>query len=510
MDFVIKLPKTQKGHGSIWVIGDRLTKSTLFLPIREDFSIDRLAQLYVNKIVIRHGLPVSIISDRDSRFISRFWQSLNKAMGTRLDLSTLYHPQTDGQTEGTIQTLEDMLCACVMEFGGNWDNHLPLTEFSYNNSYHTSIQKPLEFQVGDKVLLKVLPWKGLLGFGKKGKLSPRFIGPFEIQERVGLVAYKLDLPLELSALHDTFHVSNLKKILSMEIVVLPLEEVQINEQLRITEKPIEILDQEVKQLRRSKIPIVKGISRLGVGIIHVLSLVQSTKLLKGGKIFGKGMVSKGNMTFDDVFYVKQLRYNLLSVSQVCDKKHNILFNDIECIILAPGFKVVDEKKGIERQYSAPRTPQQNGDAERRNRTLIEAARSLVLVVKSQGKTPYEIFKKKKPFIGFFKPFECPCTILNTKSHLGKFKSKSKDGFLVGYSTQTMAYRVFNNSSRIIEESDYDPIHKTRTQKNQHPYLVIGNMACPMLTRKKSKAEAVQDTQTGLLSCFLSQNEPRKA
>ena len=105
--------------------------------------------------------------------------------------------------------------------------------------------------------MKVLPCKGLLWVGKKVKLSPRFIGPFEIQERVGLVAYKLDLPLELSALHDTFHVSNLKKSLSMETVVLPLEEVQINEQLRITEEPIEILDQEVKQLRRSKIPIVK-------------------------------------------------------------------------------------------------------------------------------------------------------------------------------------------------------------------------------------------------------------
>ncbi|KAJ9544303.1 hypothetical protein OSB04_024010 [Centaurea solstitialis] len=233
MDFVTKLPKTKKGHDSIW-------------------------------IVMRHGVPISIISDRDSRFTSRFWQSLQAALGTSVDLSTAYHPQIDGQTERTIQTLEDMLRACVLEFGGSWDDHLPLVEFSYYNSYHTNIQcapyealygrkcrKPLEFQVGNKVLLKVLPWKGLLGFGKKGKLSLRFIRSFEMQERVGLVAYKLDLPLELSALHDTFHVSNLKKSLSMETMVLPLEEVQINEQLRITEEPIEILDQEVKQLRRS-------------------------------------------------------------------------------------------------------------------------------------------------------------------------------------------------------------------------------------------------------------------
>ncbi|KAJ9544160.1 hypothetical protein OSB04_023867 [Centaurea solstitialis] len=271
MDFVTKLPRTKKGHDSIWVIVDRLTKSAHFLPIRETYSINRLAKLYVDEIVMRHGVPISIISDRDSKFTSRFWQSLQTALGTRVDLSTAYHPQTDGQTERTIQTLEDMLCACVMEFGGSWNNHLPLTEFSYNNSYHTNIQyAPYEALYGRKCRSQ------LSLVGKKGKLSSRFVGPFEVQKRVGLAAYKSSLPLELSALHDTFHVSNLKKRLSMETVVLPLEEVQINEQLQITEEPIEILDQEVKQLRRSKIPIVKvdrslpaneklGNSRFGAG-----------------------------------------------------------------------------------------------------------------------------------------------------------------------------------------------------------------------------------------------------
>ncbi|KAJ9545199.1 hypothetical protein OSB04_024906 [Centaurea solstitialis] len=318
MDFVTKLPRTKKGHDSIWVIVDRLTKSAHFLPIKESFSIDRLAQLYVDEIVMRHGVPISIISDRDSRFTSRFWQSLQTTLGTSVDLSTAYHPQTDGQTERTIQTLEDMLRACVLEFGGSWDDHLPLIEFSYNNSYHASIQcapyealygrrcrsplnwlevgesrlirpdivqettdkiklvqeklkaardrqksyadnrrKPLEFQVGDRVLLKVSPWKGLIRFGKKGKLSPRYVGPFKIVERIGPVAYRLDLPSELSSIHDTFHVSNLKKCLSEETVILPLGEIQVDEQLRATEEPIEILDRETKQLRRSKIPIVK-------------------------------------------------------------------------------------------------------------------------------------------------------------------------------------------------------------------------------------------------------------
>ncbi|KAJ9563826.1 hypothetical protein OSB04_008986 [Centaurea solstitialis] len=318
MDLVTKLPRTAKGHDTIWVIVDRLTKSAHFLPIREDYKMDKLARIYIKEIVTRHGVPISIISDRDSRFTSRFWQSLQKSLGSQLDWSTAYHPQTDGQSERTIQTLEDMLRACVMDFGGNWDDNLPLVEFSYNNSYHTSIQcapyealygrkcrsplswvevgdsqltgpeliqettdkiglirdrlkaardrqksyadnrrKPLEFQVGDRVLLKVSPWKGLVRFGKRGKLSPRYVGPFEIIERVGPVAYKLRLPEEMSEIHNTFHVSNLKKCITDESQVILLEEVFVDKTFCFVEEPIEILDKEVKKLKRSKIPIVK-------------------------------------------------------------------------------------------------------------------------------------------------------------------------------------------------------------------------------------------------------------
>ncbi|GJY79361.1 putative reverse transcriptase domain-containing protein [Tanacetum coccineum] len=126
MDFINKLPRTSSGHDSILVIVDRLTKSAHFLVVREDFKTEKLARLYINEIVARHGVPVSIISDHDSYFTSRFWQSLQKALGTRLDLSTSYHPEIDGQSERTIQTLEDMLRACAIDFGGNWDTHLPL------------------------------------------------------------------------------------------------------------------------------------------------------------------------------------------------------------------------------------------------------------------------------------------------------------------------------------------------------------------------------------------------
>ncbi|GJW20790.1 retrovirus-related pol polyprotein from transposon TNT 1-94 [Tanacetum coccineum] len=283
-----------------------------------DYSTEKLARLYTDEIVARHGVPVSIISDRDARFTSRLWQTFQKALGTRLDMSTAYHPQTDGQSERTIQTLEDMLRACVIDFGGSWDVHLPLAEFSYNNSYHTSIRcapfealygrkcrspvlwaeiregsligpelvqettdkvvaikerlqaardrqksyadnrrKPLEFEVGDRVMLKVSPWKGVVRFGKKGKLAPRYVGPFEILERIGPVAYRLRLPEELSGVHDTFHVSTLKKCLADASLHVPLNEIKVDKTLRFIEEPVEILDREIKSLKRSKISLVK-------------------------------------------------------------------------------------------------------------------------------------------------------------------------------------------------------------------------------------------------------------
>ena len=264
MDFVTKLPKTPKGYDTIWVITDRLTKSAHFLPIKETYPMERLARLYIDEIVMTHGVPLSIVSDRDSRFTSKFWKSLQRELGRQLKMSTADHPQTDGQSERTIQTLEDMLRACVIDFKGSWEMRLPLIEFSYNNSYHDSIQaapyealyvrkcrtplcwnevgerkltgreivqvtsdkikhicnrmkaaqdrqkmyankrrKPIEFQIGDKVMLKVSPWKGVVRFEKRGKLSPRYVGPFEIVERVGEVAYRLSLPDELRGIHTS-------------------------------------------------------------------------------------------------------------------------------------------------------------------------------------------------------------------------------------------------------------------------------------------------------------------
>nr|GEW07875.1 putative reverse transcriptase domain-containing protein [Tanacetum cinerariifolium] len=268
MDFVTKLPKLSQGYDTIWVIVDQLTKSAIFMPMRETDLMDKLTRMYLKEVVTRHEIPVSIICDRDLR--------------------------------------------------KGWVNHLPLVEFSYNNSYHASIKaapfealygqncrspvcwtkvgeaqilgpkliqettkkivqikqrmqaahdrqksyaelkrKPMEFQVGDKVMLKILPWKGVVRFAKRGKLNPRYVGPFKVLENIGKVAYKLELPEELSKVHNTFHVSNLKKCHADKLLAVSLDGLHFDDKLHFVEEPVEIMDREVKHLKRNRIPLDK-------------------------------------------------------------------------------------------------------------------------------------------------------------------------------------------------------------------------------------------------------------
>ncbi|GJR09018.1 putative reverse transcriptase domain-containing protein [Tanacetum coccineum] len=289
MDFVTKLPKSSQGHDTICVVVDRLTKSATFTPMRETNSMERLVRMYLKEVVTRHGIPVSIICDCDPRFTSNFWRSLQKALGTSLDMSTAYHPQTDGQIgfsynnsyhasikAAPFEALYDQKCrspVCWAEVGEVQLTGPEIVQETTKKviqikqriqaardrqkSYADLKRKPMEFQVRDRVMLKVSPWKGVVHFGKQGKLNPRYVGPFKVLEKVGSVAYKLELPQELSRVHNTFHVSNLKKCYSDEPLAVPLEGLHVDDKLRFVEEPIEIMDQEVKRLKQSRIPIVK-------------------------------------------------------------------------------------------------------------------------------------------------------------------------------------------------------------------------------------------------------------
>nr|GFA25257.1 putative reverse transcriptase domain, ribonuclease H-like domain, aspartic peptidase domain protein [Tanacetum cinerariifolium] len=278
MDFVTKLPKSSQGYNTIWVIVDRLTKSAIFTPVRETDPMDKLARIYLKEVVTRHGIPVSIISDRDPRFASNFWRSLQNSLGTRLDMSTAYHPETDEQSERTIQTLEDMLRAYAIDVRKGWVNHLPLVEFSYNNSYHASIKAaPFDALYGRKCRSPVC-WTEveeaqILGLELIQEMTEKIIqikqrmqaardrqksyADLKLLERVRDVAYKLDLLEELSRVHNTFHVSNLKKCHADEPLAVPLDGLHVDDNLYFVKEPVEIMDREVKWLKRSRIPLVK-------------------------------------------------------------------------------------------------------------------------------------------------------------------------------------------------------------------------------------------------------------
>ncbi|GKC88115.1 putative reverse transcriptase domain-containing protein, partial [Tanacetum coccineum] len=230
MDYVTKLPRTSSRYDTIWVIMDRLTKFAYFLPIRKDYKMDRLARLYLNEIVARHGVPISIISDCDSQFTSRFWQSMQEALGTRLDMSTTYHPQTDDQSESIIQTLEYMLRACFLDFEGSWDVHLPLVEFSYNNSYHSSVRcVPFEALYGRKFRFLIM-WTEV----REGQL----IGSELVQETTEKI---LQIKDRLNVAHDLQKSYADKRRKPLEFSV----------------EPVEILEREFKKLNRSRIAIFK-------------------------------------------------------------------------------------------------------------------------------------------------------------------------------------------------------------------------------------------------------------
>jgi hypothetical protein len=319
MDFIVGLPLTSKNHDSIWVIVDRLTKTAHFIAVHTTYTVKNYADIYLDRIVRLHGVPKTIVSDRGTQFVARFWEQLHETLGTKLIRSSAYHPQTDGQTERVNQIVEDMLRACIIHFDKSWDKSLALAEFSYNNSYQASLKMapfealygrrcrtPLnwsqagerkffgpdlvkeaeekvkvirenlraaqmrqksyhdkgkasgQYQVGEKVYLKVSPTKGVQRFGVKGKLAPRYIGPYEITEICGPVAYRILLPDRLSAVHNVFHVSQLKKCVRAPATEI-IEEANawIESDLSLVEHPMRVLDQKERKTRRQVVKMYK-------------------------------------------------------------------------------------------------------------------------------------------------------------------------------------------------------------------------------------------------------------
>ncbi|GJU24114.1 putative reverse transcriptase domain-containing protein [Tanacetum coccineum] len=196
--------------------------------------METLTRLYIKEIVLRHGVPISIISDHDSHFTSRFWQSMQSALGTQLNLSMAYHLETDGQSERTIQTLEDMLRACVIDFGKGWERHLPLITCCWAEVGYVQLTGPEIIYETTKKIVQIQQCLQAVRDRQRSYAN--------ILKRVGPVAYTLELAEELSNVHSTFHVSNLKKCLSNESLVIPIKELQLDDKLNFVEEPIEIMD----------------------------------------------------------------------------------------------------------------------------------------------------------------------------------------------------------------------------------------------------------------------------
>nr|GFB00468.1 putative reverse transcriptase domain-containing protein [Tanacetum cinerariifolium] len=264
IDFVTKLPKSSQGYDTIWVIVDRLTKSIIFTPIREIEPMDKLARIYLKEVVTRHGIPVSIISDRDPRnrwperedhlnsrgYVACLCNLLSKGFGltifhyssSRMTTAIMLTEVGEAQVPGPklIQETTEKIVQIKQRMQAARDRQ---------KSYADLKRKHMEFQDGDKVMPKVSPWKGVVRFVKRGKLNPRYVGHFKVLERVRDVAYKLDLPEELSRVYNAFHVSNLKKCHADEPLAVPLDGLHFDDKLHFVEEPVEIFDREVKRLK---------------------------------------------------------------------------------------------------------------------------------------------------------------------------------------------------------------------------------------------------------------------
>jgi hypothetical protein len=312
MDFIMGLPRTSCWYNLIWVIVDRLTKSAYFIPISTTYRVRQYTELYLSHIVRYHGILRTIICDKGSIFMARFWKQLHDCLGTHLICSSAYHPQMNGQTKRVNQIIKDMLHTCALNDGPKWDQRLPLAEFSYNNNYQESIKTspfeafygrpchtllcwseigkqvifgpdivieaeekvrqiraniltaqsrqktytdkrrcPLEFEVGDHVNLQVSPMKGVHHFGIKGKLAPLYISLYPVIDKYGPTSYRVEQPSKLSGVHNVFHISQLKGCMKSPTNVVVEDTIPLEPNLTYKIRPIKVLDQQ-DRVTRSK------------------------------------------------------------------------------------------------------------------------------------------------------------------------------------------------------------------------------------------------------------------
>jgi hypothetical protein len=317
MDFITKLPRTTKQHDSIMVVVDKLTKDAHFIPVNLTHKETNIVDIYMREIARIHGIPKTIVSDRDPKFTSNFWKGLFKGFGTNLNFSTTYHPESDGKTERVNQVIEDMLRMYVMDKPSKWEDYLHLVEFSYNNGYQASLKmSPFEalygrkcntpvswdnptdravvgpellremeekmvrikqnlkasqdrkkiyvdkgrthreFKVGDHVFLKVKAKRSSLKLGNCSKLAARYCGSFEILERIGPVAYMLSLPASM-CIHNVFHVSLLKKYVPDANHVIDWNVIQVEQEGDFQVQPVAYWIRKIKLLQNRAIGIVK-------------------------------------------------------------------------------------------------------------------------------------------------------------------------------------------------------------------------------------------------------------
>ncbi|GKA75468.1 putative reverse transcriptase domain-containing protein, partial [Tanacetum coccineum] len=251
MDFIMKLPKSSQSYDTIWVIVDRLTTSVIFVPMRENDPMEKLAMMYLKEVVTRHGIPVSIICDRDPSYHASIKAAPFKALYGRKCRSPVCWAKV-GEVQLTGPEIVQETTKKIIQIK-------PRIQAARDRqkSYADLRRKPMEFQVRDRVMLKVSPWKGVVHFGKQGKLKPRYVGPFKVLEKVGAISYKLELPQDLSRVHNTFHVSNINKCYADKPLVVLLDGLHIDDKVHFIEESVKIIDHEVKRLRKIRVPIVK-------------------------------------------------------------------------------------------------------------------------------------------------------------------------------------------------------------------------------------------------------------